>query len=83
MESDLISTILELRKDIKDINEYLRRTPKWIAVAEVARELGLTAQAVRKRLLNGDFEPGVDFKYVGSRILIARSTVPYLVRRRK
>ena len=55
----------------------------WIPVAAVAEAKGLTSDAVRKQLQNGDFEEGTDFKYNGSRILINQGAIEQIQRKRR
>ena len=83
MNYDCIELLRETHQLLKELKELVAQSPEWIPVSSVAESAGLTSQAVRKRLLGGDFEPEVDFKYSGSRIYIARSAVSRLKRIRK
>lgn len=55
---------------------------EWIPVSTVADAKGLSSDAVRKQLRNGEFEDGVDFKHSGSKILINQGAVERIHRRR-
>jgi len=56
---------------------------RWFYTSEVAKIRGLTTDAIRKQLHNGDFEEGTDFKYNGSRIKINQGAVERIQRRRR
>jgi len=55
----------------------------WVSVSDVAREHGLTSDAIRKRLQNGDFEEGQDFKRVGGKIQVYQGAIVRLQRQRR
>jgi len=83
MKSTLENCLMEIRRDLQELKEALVYLPEWVTVSAVADQTGLTPQAIRKRLYSGSFEPEVDFKYMGTRIVIARSAVSKLQRIRK
>ncbi len=56
---------------------------EWLPVSTVAKLKGLSSDAVRKKLQNGNFEEGFDFKYNGSRILINQGAVERIQRERR
>ena len=56
---------------------------EWNTVSMVAEVKGLTSDAVRKQIQNGNFEEGVDFKYNGSRILINQGVAEQIQRKRR
>ena len=74
--------LIEIREDIKKIKDALLSIPEWISLSDVAKSKGLTSQAVRKKLIE-HFEPEVDYKYKGTRIYVARSTVSKIKRIRR
>ena len=55
----------------------------WVCVSDVAREHGLTSDAIRKRLYNGDFEEGKDFKRMGAKIQVHQGAIGRLQRQRR
>ena len=55
----------------------------WVSVSDVAREHGLTPDAIRKRLQNGDFEENKDFKRVGGKIQVHQGAIVQLQRQRR
>jgi len=55
----------------------------WVSVSDVAREHGLTSDAIRKRLQNGDFEEDKDFKRVGGKIQVHQGAIVRLQRQRR
>jgi len=69
---------------IKDLKSKLVEQPavEWVSVSNVATAKGLSADAVRKQLENGEFEDGVDFKKPNGRILINQGAVERIHRRR-
>lgn len=75
----------EYMNRIHDLEHKLsnKSTVEWISVSAVAQVKGLSADAVRKQLQNGDFEDGVDFKYKGSRIEINQGAVERIQRKRR
>lgn len=56
---------------------------EWIYVSNVADSKGLTPDAVRKQLQNGDFEEGLDFRYKGARIQIHQGAIERISRKRR
>ena len=55
----------------------------WVSVFDVAQEHMLSPDAIRKRLNNGDFEEGKDFKKVGGRIQVHQGAIGRLQRQRR
>jgi len=55
----------------------------WVSVSDVAREHGLTPDNIRKKLDNGNFEEGKDFKKVGGRIQVHQGAIGRLQRQRR
>jgi len=51
-------------------------------MSDVAKDRGISRQSLWMRLQNGEFEPEVDFKYIGNKIYIARSAVSRIQRKR-
>ncbi|MCH9814379.1 MAG: hypothetical protein K0U47_10620 [Epsilonproteobacteria bacterium] len=86
-ENDLLLEVLEGVREVIDGHKkligILLSEPKWVCISNVAKQHGLTTQAVRKRVLNGHFEDGVDYKYISGRIYIARSAISQFARMRK
>ena len=73
--------ILELEDKIEIFEQ--KNIIEWTTLSVVADKKGLTKDAVRKQLQNGDFEEGVDFKLVGNRILMHQGAVGRLHRKRR
>jgi len=69
--------------EIKSIKDAFLQLPEWFTLTEIARDKNISRQSLRAKLLNGEFEPEVDFKYDGHKILIARSAVPRIRRKRQ
>ncbi len=83
-------TVVRLTEMLYDMNERLKvkgttlgNLPQWHSVSAVAKVKGLSPDAVRKQLQNGDFEESVDFKYNGSRIKINQGAVERIQRKRR
>ena len=81
-------TANSLKNKITDIEGELKKIQsenriEWTTLSIVAQEKGLTKDAIRKRLQNGDFEEGVDFKYDGNKIIVHQEAVVRLRRLRR
>lgn len=75
--------LLQLLNEFQIIKDAFLQLPEWYPLTEIARDKGISRQSLRAKLLNGDFEPEVDFKYEGHKIFIARSAVPRIRRKRQ
>lgn len=75
--------LIEILNEFRVIKDAFLQLPEWYSLPEIARDKGITRQSLRTKLLGGDFEPEVDFKYDGHKILIARSAVPKIRRKRQ
>lgn len=73
----------EILKMLREIKASLEFIPEEFPMADVAELLGISRQAVYAKLMSGDFEPGVEFKYKRGKIYITRSAVSKLKRLRK
>ena len=81
-----LNRIIELLSIIiQHINDERAKSTQieWVSVADVAELKGLTPDSIRKKLQNGDFEEGVDFKYKGSKILVNQGAVERIQRQRR
>lgn len=56
---------------------------EWTTLSMISNKVGLTKDAVRKRLYNGNFEEGVDFKLDGNRIVVHQGAIGRLYRQRR
>lgn len=74
--------LIEIKNELLQIKDAFLQLPEWLPLTEIARDKGMTRQSLRTKLLSGDFEPELDFKYDGHKILIARSAVPRIRRKR-
>lgn len=77
------SLLLEVLAELKEIKEAFIQLPEWFPLSELSKDKGLTRQTIRAQLLNGSFEPEVDFKYIGNKIYVARSAVSRITRKRR
>jgi len=75
--------VIDFFQRINELEVKLSNTIEWVPVSAVATDKGLTSDAIRKQLQNGEFEEGVDFKYNGSRILINQGAVEQIQRKRR
>ena len=55
----------------------------WLDLRQIAPMKGMTADAIRKQLQNGDFKEDVDFKYQGNKIVVHQGALERIVRQRK
>ena len=56
---------------------------KWTTLSIIADKVGLSKDAVRKQLQNGDFEEDVDFKFDGNKIVVHQGAIGRLQRKRR
>ena len=75
----------EYVNQIKDLKSKLLEQPavEWVSVSNVAEAKGLSSDAVRKQLENGEFEYGIDFKKPNGRILINQGAIERIQRKRR
>ena len=76
---------LEVLEDIRyklDVH-ILEQTVEWTVLSVLAEKKGLTKDAIRKQLQNGDFEEGVDFKRDGNKIIVHQGAIGRLHRQRR
>lgn len=74
--------LIQIRQEIEEIKKAVLSIPEWISLGDVARDRGMNRQALWARIQRGEFEPEVDFKYIGNKIYIARSAVSRIQRKR-
>ncbi|WP_345993247.1 hypothetical protein [Sulfurimonas sp. HSL-1716] len=75
--------LIQLLNDFQAIKDAFLQLPEWFSLAEIAKDKQMSRQSLRAKLLSGEFEPEVDFKYDGHKIVIARSAVPRIRRKRQ
>jgi len=76
---------LEVLKDIRhklDVH-ILEKTVEWTTLSILAEKKGLSKDAIRKQLQNGDFEEGVDFKTDGNKIIVHQGAIGRIQRKRR
>ena len=76
---------LDVLKDIRhklDVH-ILSKTIEWTTLSILADKKGLTKDAIRKQLQNGDFEEGVDFKSDGNKIIVHQGAIGRIQRKRR
>ncbi|HIP17938.1 MAG TPA: hypothetical protein EYG78_01210 [Sulfurovum sp.] len=76
---------LDVLKDIRhklDVH-ILSQTIEWTTLSILADKKGLTKDAIRKQLQNGDFEEGVDFKFDGNKIIVHQGAIGRIQRKRR
>ena len=56
---------------------------EWTILSVLSSKIGLTKDALRKQLQNGDFEEGVDFKLDGNKIVVHQGAIGRLQRKRR
>ena len=79
--NDLKSKLDILYGELEKIKSTQR--VNWTTLSIIAKEKGLTKDALRKQLQNGDFEEGVDFKYEGNKIVVHQEAIVRLRRKRR
>ena len=76
---------LDVLEDIRhklDVH-ILEQTVEWTTLSILVDKKGLTKDAIRKQLQNGDFEEGVDFKHDGNKIIVHQGAIGRLQRKRR
>lgn len=76
---ELLSIIIQLINDEREKSIKI----EWFSVADVAELKGLTPDAIRKKLQNGDYEEGLHFRYIGSRIQVHQGAIEQIQRDRR
>ena len=81
-------TIDEISKKVECLEDRVKtfeheNSIEWTTISIVANKKGLTSDAIRKRLQNGDFEEGVDFKFDGNKIVVHQGAIGRLQRKRR
>ncbi len=67
--------LIQIRQEIEEIKKAVLAIPEWISLSDLAKDRGISRQALWYRLQKGEFEPEVDFKSIGNKIYVARSAV--------
>ncbi len=78
----IADVINSTNEKVKKIEATLTNIPTWHNVSSVAKMKGLSSDAVRKQLSNGEFIDGEDFKKEKHKILIHQGAVERIHRRR-
>jgi len=81
MADDLKAKLNDLERKVNSIQTTYQI--EWTTLSVIAKQKGLTKDAIRKQLQNGDFEEGVDFKFDGNRIVVHQEAVVRLQRKRR
>jgi len=81
----LYSKSYDMQKEILRKLEIhvLEQTVEWTTLSILAEKKGLTKDAIRKQLQNGDFEEGVDFKSGGNKIIVHQGAIGRIQRKRR
>jgi hypothetical protein len=79
----LMEALYDTNERLKAKDTVLKNLPQWHSVSAVAEARGLSADAVRKQLNNGEFESGVDFKKPNGKILINQGAIERIQRKRR
>ena len=78
-DRNLLETIYE---EMVSVKKLIQSIPNWISVSDVATHIGLSNDSVRYRVVNsGDYEFGVDFKYIGTKRLVLHKSILHTLKR--
>ena len=78
-DRDLLETIYT---EMISVKKLIHSIPNWISVSDVSTHIGLSNDSVRNRVVNsGDYECGVDFKYIGSKRLVLHKSILHTLKR--
>jgi len=80
-ETKNISAEMEIIQN--DLKKITANKIEWAPLSMISEKNGLTKDAVRKQLQNGDFEEGVDFKFDGNKIVVHQGAIGRLQRKRR
>ena len=80
----LFEEVQQLKETSDILSQSINSIPKWISITDVAKDKGMSKEAVRNKLINsGDFEIEKDYRYDGNRLVVSRDILHYIRRQRK
>ena len=79
--NDMKDKLTELQQKISTLEQD--NIIEWTTLSLLSSKIGLTKDALRKQLQNGDFEEGVDFKFDGNKIVVHQGAIGRLQRKRR
>ena len=79
--NDMKDKVAELQEKISTFEQ--EKIIEWTTLSILSSKTGLTKDALRKQLQNGDFEEGVDFKHDGNKIVVHQGAIGRLQRKRR
>ena len=79
--NDMKSKIAELQEKVSTFEQ--ENIIEWTTLSILSLKTGLTKDALRKQLQNGNFEEGVDFKFDGNKIVVHQGAIGRLQRKRR
>ena len=86
--SGFATTANEMKNKVGELEEKISSLEQeniieWTTLSILSSKIGLTKDALRKQLQNGDFEEGVDFKRDGNKIVVHQGAIGRLHRQRR
>ena len=76
--------VAKLRQEMAELEtKVLLFDHVWLDLRQIAPMKGMTADAIRKQLQNGDFQEGIDFKHQGNKIVVHQGAIEQIRRQRK
>ena len=79
--NDIKNKVADLQQEISAFEQ--ENAIEWTTLSILSSKIGLTKDALRKQLQNGDFEEGVDFKLDGNKIVVHQGAIGRLQRKRR
>ena len=79
--NDIKDKVAELQQKVSSFEQ--ENIIEWTTLSILSSKTGLTKDALRKQLQNGDFEEGVDFKHDGNKIVVHQGAIGRLQRKRR
>jgi hypothetical protein len=73
--NEVLKEAQRTRKDMEDVKRLIMSIPPWISASDIAKDRGMQTQSVIKQVTSKNFEPAVDFKFIGNKMYLARSAV--------
>ncbi len=79
--NDIKDKVTKLQQKVSSFEQ--ENIIEWTTLSILSSKIGLTKDALRKQLQNGDFEEDVDFKRDGNKIVVHQGAIGRLRRQRR
>ena len=69
MEDNIETQLIDIRKILNQINEYIGTPKQWLNTNEVSHYLGYSKESIHKMVKNGEFKQGIHYHKKIKRLL--------------